>query len=114
MASLGKAEDLTGDERGQMKTFAIVCLAMVAVWWLVLTIWVVGCHRDRVRLAANWTPENEKEYQMLEAREPRFLAGFRERLVLMPFMVFFVLLLLPCYIHHWLVPDPFKRPDKSN
>jgi len=96
-----------------MKTLALIALVLLLVWWCVLTVWTISSHRERVRLAANWTPENEVEYQKLEASIPRYRMRPKNYVVTAPFMVPFVLLLLPFYVHSWFVRDPFDKHEHS-
>src|SRR2546423_14421163 len=44
---------------GGMKIIALILLGLLAAWWGLLTLWAISCHRDRVQLAANWTPDKE-------------------------------------------------------
>jgi uncharacterized ion transporter superfamily protein YfcC len=96
-----------------MKTLALIVLVLLVVWWCVLTALTVSSHRKRVRLAANWTPENEAEYQKLEAEIPHFRIRGRHFIILAPFLIPPILFFLPCYIYGWFVPDPFEKRDKS-
>lgn len=96
-----------------MKTIALILLGLLAVWWAVLTIWAISCHRDRVRLAANWKPENEEEFRKLEASMPRYDMRPKDYIIAAPFMIPFIFALLPIYLWHWFVKDPFKKRDHT-
>lgn len=96
-----------------MKTLAIIAVLLLVLWWCLLTWWAISSHRKRVRLAANWTAENEAEYQKLEADTPRFQIRGWNCVIIAPFLVPSFLIFLPCYVFEWLVPDPFKKRDES-
>jgi ABC-type nickel/cobalt efflux system permease component RcnA len=98
---------------GGMKTIALILLGLLAAWWCVLTLWAISCHRDRVRLAANWTPENETEYRESQASTVRYHMRPKDYVVTAPFMIPFIFVLLPLYLWDWLVKDPFKDHDHA-
>jgi hypothetical protein len=97
-----------------MKLIALILLGLLAAWWGVLTLWAISCHRDRVRAAATpMTPEELEECRKLEASIPRYHMRAKDWVVATPFMIPFVLFLLPIYLYHWLVKDPYKKHDHA-
>jgi hypothetical protein len=98
-----------------MKIFALILLGLLAAWWVLLTLWAISCHRDRVRAAATpLTPEELEECRQLEASLPRYdTMRLRDWAIATPFMIPFVFLLLPIYLFHWFVRDPYKKHDHA-
>jgi hypothetical protein len=93
---------------GHMKTIVIILLCLLAVWWGLLTVHTIVCHRRRIQLAATWTPEDEKDYGRLRDSDPMIRAfsakhRFVDYLLMSPFMF----MLLPYFIYGRFVKDPF-------
>ncbi|MBN9694111.1 MAG: hypothetical protein J0M24_28050 [Verrucomicrobia bacterium] len=96
-----------------MRTIALILLCSLAAWWGLLTLWAISCHRNRVRAAATqMTPEELEDFRKLEASLPRYHMRLKDWVVVTPFMIPFVLFLLPIYLYHWLVKDPYKKHDQ--
>ena len=97
-----------------MKIVALILLGLLAAWWGILTLWTISCHRDRVRLAAKpMTPEELEDCRNLEASLPRHHMRPKDWVVTAPFYIPFIFLLLPIYLWHWLVKDPFEKHDHA-
>ena len=97
-----------------MKTLALICLGLLGVWWALLAVWAISCHRDRARSAAKpMTPEELEECRKLEASIPRYHLRFRDYLITGPFMIPFIFICLPLYLYEWFVPDPYKKHDNA-
>jgi hypothetical protein len=97
-----------------MKTIALILLCLLAVWWGLLTVHTISCHRRRIRLAATWTSEDEKDYRRFTDSDHMIRAfGTKHRFVDYLLGSPFILLMLPYFIHHWFVKDPFdEKHDK--
>jgi hypothetical protein len=97
-----------------MKNIALILLCVLAAWWCILTVWLISCHRERVRAAAKpMTQEELEESKSLEERLPRHHMRPREWAATSPFWVPLVFVMLPLYIYGWLVKDPYKKHDHA-
>ena len=98
---------------GGMKTIALILFCLLAVWWGVLTIHVIFLHRERTRLAATWTPEDEKAHRRFLEGDHRIRADDRRHLVDYVFASPFIFLFLPYYLYCKFVKDPFGKHDNA-
>jgi hypothetical protein len=98
---------------GGMKTIALILLCLLAVWRGVLTIHVIFLHRERTRLAAKWTPENEKAHRRFLEGDHRIRADDRRRFADYVFVSPFVFLFLPYFLYCKFVKDPFGKHDNA-
>jgi hypothetical protein len=97
-----------------MKTIALILLCLLAAWWVFLTLLTISCHRDRVRDAATpMTPEELEHCRQMKASIPRYNMRPKDWVVVTPFMIPFVLFLLPIYLYHWFVKDPYKKHEHA-
>ena len=96
-----------------MKLIALILLGLLVAWWGVLTLWVMSCHRDRVRAAATITPEEFKEGRKLTEDLHCYHMRRKDYVITAPFMIPFILCFLPCYLYTWFVPDPFKKHEHT-
>jgi hypothetical protein len=95
-----------------MKPLVLILLGLLAAWWGVLTLWVISCHRDRVRAAAKpMTPEELEECRRLEANMPRRHMRPKDYAVISPFLIPVMLVMMPLYLYGWLVKDPYRKHD---
>lgn len=95
-----------------MKIVALILLGLLAVWWGILSVWVISCHRDRVRAAAKpMTPEELEDCRKLEESLPQYRMRLRDYLVTSPFMIPFIFFLLPIYLWSWLAKDPYAKHE---
>jgi hypothetical protein len=91
-----------------MKAIAPILLCLLAVWWGLLTVHTIACHRRRIRLAATWTPEDERDYRRLRDSYHMIRAfsashRFIDYLLMSPF----IFMLSPYFIYGRFVKDPF-------
>ena len=97
-----------------MKSAAIILLSLLAAWWCILTIWVISCHRERVRAAAKpMTPEELEECRQLEASFPRHQMRSKDWLLSSPFWIPLMLTMLPIYLYFWFIRDPHNQHDRA-
>jgi hypothetical protein len=87
-------------------------LSAVAGWWLFLTVLVVWSYIQRVRDAKEepLTPEQIEECRRLEEGLPqKHWRCRRDYFIALPFIIAFILFLLPCYVYGWLLEhrDPY-------
>ena len=83
---MGGYPDLYNHLLNGMKTIALILLSLLAVWLCLLTVWVISCHRQRVRLAAKtMTPQELEECRQLEASFPRYHMRLKDWAVTSPF-----------------------------
>jgi len=97
-----------------MKTIALILVGLLAAWWAILTLWVISCHRERVRAAAKpMTPEELEECRELEASIPHHHMRPKDYVITAPFWIPFVLFFLPFCLWTLLVKDPYKKHDQA-
>jgi len=95
-----------------MKTIALILLCLLAVWWGLLTVITILSHRDRVRAAAKtMTPKELEDCKKLEASISRI---YQNRPIPIDYVLMspLVFVLLPFYLYHWFVKDPYKKHDR--
>ncbi|HEV2294713.1 MAG TPA: hypothetical protein VGR35_12740 [Tepidisphaeraceae bacterium] len=91
----------------RLEILAFILLCLLAVWWVILTLWVISCHRERGQDAARpLTPEEQEELRELEAGIPRRRMRAKDYLFVATFLLPVVLVMLPLYLYGWLVKDP--------
>jgi hypothetical protein len=89
-----------------MKVAAIILLAVLVVWWMALTVFIVRNHRKRARKAKSKPmTEAQKEDYRRHLEETRHPVRPVEFLVAVPFAV----VMLPFYIYGWLIGDPYHK-----
>jgi len=92
-----------------MKTTTLILFCLLVVWWGILTIHVIFLHRNRIRLAATWTPEDEKAYRRFMEEDHRIRADGRKHLTEHVLVSPFVFVFLPYYLYFKFVKDPVEK-----
>ena len=95
-------------------TIALAIVILLGAWWLLLTLWAIGCYRERKRNAQTpLTPEQIKEGKELEERiRPQPMRPL-EYVTAGPFIVVWVFLWLPLYLFGWFLKhrDPYNKRE---
>ena len=97
-------------------TIPLILLSILGAWWLLLTVWVIRSYFERVQDAKTpMTPEQLEQFRQLEERTPQKRMRGRDYFIAGPFIIAFVLFLLPCYLYTWFLKhrDPYDRPHRS-
>jgi hypothetical protein len=93
----------------------LIILSVVGVWWLLLTLFVIRSYVQRVRDARALTLQQlkdiEQECRRFEESMPEKRWRRRDYFFAGPFVVAFILFLLPCYLYAWFLEhrDPYDR-----
>jgi hypothetical protein len=93
-----------------MRTTAYILIGLVALWWLLLSVFLIVNYRKRVREARTpLTAEEREECRQLDARLPRVQMRAIHFVIISPV----VLVMLPLYLYGWLVTDPYDKQWKA-
>ena len=91
----------------------LIILIVVGAWWLLLTVFSIWSYIQRVRdaQAAPLTPEDREQVRQLEESLPQKQWRRRDYFIAGPFVIAFMLFLLPCYLYAWFLEhrDPYDR-----
>ena len=97
-----------------MKIVVFILLGLLVAWWCILASCVISWHRDRARAAAKpMTREQSHAFRKLEASMRRYRLHLRDHLATAPFVIPFIVFLLPMYLWVWLGKSRYPKPSRS-
>jgi hypothetical protein len=97
-----------------MKTILLISLFCLVVWWGLLTVHIILCHRDRVRSAAKLTPKDKEDLRRFVSLDQMILPYNRkQQLIGFVLMSPFIFVFLPYCLYSKFIKDSVEDHDHA-
>ncbi len=93
-----------------VKTIALILVSLLGVWWGILTVWVIWCHRENARAPAKPLTPEELADCPLDGSIMQHRMRVKDYAIIGPFLLPFMVVMLPLYAYGWFLKRSHKSP----